>query len=356
MNSNSLIHIIENGSDGFPLTDAYKRGHRFYEDFVEMLGFFKDRLKTKEYKDIEKKILIGCSQTDEQSYFQCMSELIVLYYVMRHFGNKDNFKYEPKYNGGFNPECSVEYGGKTVNIEVKCPHMGKRMDIESHNTLKIAFAERMPSKSVYDNVVKDLHHIICPYLDNSRYSGMEIIPRMDNKLKDYLEHSQKKFPFGDNHFNVLVIALEIPQDVDEWYGYLFGDNGAFTHNTYIKTNYDRVDAILFCTPICGLKRWECYPNINVWYLEETINLLLFDPRKECEKSNMQFTEKGKFYRDYAIDMFGNLTKDFLNFQKELDEQNEKKYEKLSFEDRYISFKETDISIFSVFMERLASKC
>lgn len=356
MNSNSLIHLIKNGGDGFPLTDAYKRGHRFYVDFVEMLDFFKDRLKANDYKDIEKKILNGCSQTDEQSYFQCMSELIVLYHIMRHFGNKDSFNYEPKYNGGFNPECSVDYGGKTVNIEVKCPHMGKRMDIESHNTLKISFAERMPSKSVCDSVLEDLSRIISPHLDNSRYSGMEIIPRMDNKLKDYLEHSQKKFPFGDNYFNILVIALEIQQDIDEWYGYLFGDNGAFTHNSYIDTCYDRVDAVLLCTPICGLKRWESYPNINVWHLEKTINLLLLDPRKECTKNSMKLTEKGKFYRDYGIDMFGNLTSAFLNFQRELDAKNEKKYEKLSFEDRYISLKETDISIFSVFMESLNSEC
>ena len=57
MISNSLIHVIENGGDGFrfPLTDAYKRGHRFYADFVEMLDFFKDRLKANGYKDIEKR-------------------------------------------------------------------------------------------------------------------------------------------------------------------------------------------------------------------------------------------------------------------------------------------------------------
>lgn len=53
--------------------------------------------------------------------------------------------------------------------------MGKRMDIESHNTLKISFAERIPSKSAYDSAIEDLSHIISPHLDNSGYLEMEII-------------------------------------------------------------------------------------------------------------------------------------------------------------------------------------
>ena len=355
MIQDSLIDIIKNGSVGFPLTKAYKNGHRFYTDFVEMINFFKNRLLSKDYRNLENKILSGCSYVDGQSYLQCMSELVVLYFVMRKLDKYESFKYEPKYNGGYNPECSFVYAGKTVNVEVKCPHMGKRMKIESHDTLKIAFAERMPNKLFYKSVIEDFHHIICLDLDNSEYSGIEIIPRMDNKLKDFLEHSQKKFPSGDDHFNILVIALEIPQDVDEWYGYLFGSNGAFTHNTYIKTNYDCVDAVLLCTPICGLKRWESYSDKNIWYLENTINLLLLDTRKCYEKSNSELSEKGKFYLEHGINMFGDMTSAFLSFQRELDEKNEKEYENLPFKDRYISFKVTEIKIFSEFMEWLDSK-
>ena len=352
MTKNSVIDLIKNGIEEFPLTTAYKKDHRFYTDFVEMMDFFKSNLRKKEYQDIENKIKSGCLQPDEQAYLQCMSELIVLYFVMRQLN--DNFKYEPKYNGGFNPECSFIYGGKTVNIEVKCPNMSKRMEIESHNTLKINFSERAPDKSDYNNITKDLKQIFSKSSENSEYSGIEAIPRMDNKLKDYLEHSQKKFPSGDNYFNILVIALEICQDVDEWYGYLLGDNGAFTPNSYIDTCYDRVDAVLLCTPICGLKRWNSYSNINVWHLEETCNLLLLDPQKECTKDRKQLTEKGKFYRDHGISMFGNLTRLFFDFQRKLYAENKKKYENLPFEYKYILFKEIDTCIFSEFMEYLSS--
>ena len=40
MSSSSLINIIMNGNDMFPLTDAYKGVHRFYNDFIDMLDFF----------------------------------------------------------------------------------------------------------------------------------------------------------------------------------------------------------------------------------------------------------------------------------------------------------------------------
>lgn len=352
MCQNSLIDIIQKSEDGFPLTDAYKSGHRFYMDFVDMLDFFKSKLTKKEYKDIENKILSGCTQTDEQSYLQCMSELVVLYYVMRQLNNSDSFRYQPKYNGGYNPECSVFYGGKTINIEVKCPHMGKRAEIESRDTLKLSFAERVPEGVNYKSILEDLKTTITPYLENSSYSGVEEVPRMDNKLKSYLEHSQKKFPLGDNYFNILVIALEIPSDIDEWYGYLFGDNGAFTANSYINTCYDNVDAVLLCTPVCGLKRWEDYHHINVWHLEETINILLLDPGKECIKYKHTLTEKGKYYHEYGLNMFGSLTGAFLNFQYELDIKNENEQAKLSLEGKYIRFKETDIRIFSEFIESL----
>lgn len=191
--SDLLIEAIKNGADGFPLTDAYKSGHRFYTDFIEMMNFFEQRLKKKDYRGVKKKILAGCSQPDEQSYLQCMCELVVLYYAMRQSNDDGDFNYEPKYNGGFNPECSFSYGGKTINIEVKCPHMSKRMDIESHDTLKVSFSERLSNKSDYNGVIKNLKEILSPFLEGSKYSEIEVIPRMDNKLKDYLMHSQKNF-------------------------------------------------------------------------------------------------------------------------------------------------------------------
>lgn len=340
MISEFLSAIITNGNDGFPLTKAYKLGHRYYSDFIEMMNYFSNNLLNDDYRSIEKKV-ISASSSDEQTYLQCMCELTVLYYVMRKYGN-EYFKYEPKYNGGYNPECAFGYKQKTINIEVKCPNMIKRMEVESHDTLKIFLEERIPG---HEDVINDLKNIIAVNIEKSGYSGIEEIPRMDNKLKDYLEHSQKKFPLGDDYFNVLVITLEIVKDLDEWYSYLLGDNGVFTHNSFINSNYDKVDAVLLSTPVCGHRAWQNYKCINVWHLEETINLLILDPRKK-------HTEKGKFYFNCGMKMFGSLTKEFLIFQTELDKDRKKEKKLSSSEDAYIRFKETDLMICSEFIENL----
>lgn len=347
----SLFDSIKNGNSGYPLTDAYNTNHRFYSDFIEMMDYFKAKLSKSQYSDIEKKILSGSSQ-DEQSYLQCMCELSVIYYVMRKCCLSDSFKYEPKYNGGYNPECASDYNGKTINIEVKCPNMCKRMGIESHDTLKLSFAERIPDEFNYKSIINNLTQVLMPSLQNSQYSGIEAVPRLDNKLKDYLEHSQKKFPFGDNYFNILVITLETTQDLDEWYGYLLGDNGAFTSNSYIKSNYERVDAVLLCTPVCGFKRWKQYTDINIWKLEETINLLILNPREECTIDKTGLSEKGKFYFKNALKMFGPLTEAFLCFQQHLDAKQTPVISQLHPEDKYFSFKENDICICSLFIEYL----
>jgi hypothetical protein len=55
----------------------------------------------------------------------------------------------------------------------------KRMEIESHDTLKIFSAERIPE---HEKVIRELKDIISTNLENSGYSGVEEIPRMDNKI------------------------------------------------------------------------------------------------------------------------------------------------------------------------------
>ena len=63
-------------------------------------------------------------------------------------------------------------------------------------------------------------------------------------------------------------------------------------------------------------------NINCWHLENYVSLLFLDPRKENSNG------LGKYYRDAAIDLFGELTSNFLSFQLELDENNDIRNSKL----------------------------
>ncbi|MCI6582974.1 MAG: hypothetical protein MSH15_13505, partial [Oscillospiraceae bacterium] len=320
----------------FPITNAYLNHFRFYNDFIDMINCFEKKLSKKDQENIYKKIS-SSFQGDEQAFFQTCCELLVVYYILRNFDNE--FTYEPKYKGNFNPECSFRSNDFTVNIEVKTPNYSNRIHQESRNTIKIFPAERIPDKDV---VINGISKIID--LKSSGYEGVEELKRLDNKLKDFLIHSQKKFPLGDNYFNILVIALEIIPDIDEWYSYIFGDNGIFTDSSYVDYPYDNVDAILLCTPIAGLKKWTEHRNINVWELENNINLLFLDPKKES-------TKKGKFYFNHAINMFGTLTLSFITYLQNLDSN----LPKFLSTNEYIIHKQFDLSIVSNFVYYLQTR-
>ena len=93
-------------------------------------------------------------------------------------------------------------------------------------------------------------------------------------------------------------------------------------------------------------------DINIWKLEETINLLILNPREECTIDKTGLSEKGKFYFKNALKMFGPLTEAFLCFQQDLDAKQTPVISQLHPEDKYFSFKENDICICSLFIEYL----
>lgn len=325
--------FIQNNDSIFPLTVAYKNGNRFYSDFIAMIKSFEANLSEKEQKSIYDKIVAAYTNEDYQVYLQCNCELIVLYYVLRKYNTC--FKYEPTYNGKYNPECSFEHNGVVVNVEVKTPDYNTRIEQENTEKMKIFFPERIPLKKTE----KGEKCVIDQFNESS--SSAEIIKRMDCKLKDFLEHAQKKFPYGDAYFNILAIALETTQDADEWYTYILGDTGVFTTSSYLKSNYENVDAILLCTPISGINAWKKYSNVNVWFLENTVNVLILDPRKDLDT-------KGKFYYDGAIDLFGDFTRRFVVYLQELD----KTVPDNLTDDEYLMHKQFDLSIITHFVEQI----
>lgn len=325
-----------------PLKKALLCEHRYYLDFLNAMNIFKDRLETKDYEGLIKKLNFE-KEFDIYRYLQITSEINVLYYILRNYS--DDFIYEPMYNNGYNPECSFRYFNKTVNVEVKCPNMKRRNESEQRNTLKLGFLERTEN---HKELVKDITDILKPSIENTDYTDIEETYRMDNKLKDFLISAQSKFPeSNDENFNVLVICLEIIGDLDEWYSYIFGGTGVFTDRPFIEAaKYDRVDAILLTTPLCGHLRWEYYDYCDVWKLEETNNLLFINPDREKTKT-------GKFYFDKGIGLFSDLTEEFLEYQIELDEENKTK--DIDDEIKYLDFKITDSKIISKFLGKQEQK-
>lgn len=129
MELEKVLELIEKADDNYPLKIAHKNNHRYYYDFINVLKTFKQILSNKEFNQLVNKFQFE-KPFNQQRYLQTVSEITILYYVLRYCNGKQKFIYEPKYNGGYNPECSFVYMDQTVNLEVKCPNLEKRLDSE----------------------------------------------------------------------------------------------------------------------------------------------------------------------------------------------------------------------------------
>lgn len=302
-----IISVVENSKVMHPIATAATTGHHYWKDFLMITEDYKKTLSEQDYGEFLVKSRLDCEISTAQ-YLQFSSEVTVVDYIIR---NYSGFKNEPKYNDKKNPECSFEYEGRTINIEVKCPDLSKRVEQENSEGIKLFAAERFPNKK---NYVQSKELIESNISDGQ---SIQTIDRLDNKQKDYLISAHQKFPVSNSsNFNVLVIAVDIIPDMDEWYSYLFGENGAFTDRTYITDDYSNVDAVLLTNVQHGHMGDGVNLDTNCWQLENYVSLLFLDPRKE--KCN----GLGEYYLHAALNLFGGLTRDFLSFQLKLDQDND----------------------------------
>lgn len=347
----NIISVVENSKVMHPIAIAATTNNRYWSDFLGVNDDYMKALSKQEYIKFLKKSRLDCEINTAQ-YLQFSSEVTIVDYIIR---NYSNFKNEPKYNDKKNPECSFEYNGRTVNIEVKCPDFTKRIAQENSGGINLFAAERFPDKDSYIQAQKFIASNI------KKNHPIQNIERMDNKLKDYLLSAHQKFPLScASNFNILVIALEIIQDMDEWYSYLLGDTGAFTDKTYIRDDYSNVDAVMITNVQYGHKA-NINLELNCWQLENYVSLLFLDPRKE------QYNGLGDYYKNSALNLFGGLTRNFLFFQNDLDQdisRREKNINRLNLDRNqnkilsqifYLGDKIIDLKIVSEWVKTLEKK-
>ena len=68
-----------------------------------------------------------------------------------------------------------------------------------------------------------------------------------------------------------------------------GNEGVFTDNSFVSENYENVDAILLTRSIYKHLEWDRYDDVDIWNLEDEINILLLNPKKEN-------SEIGEYYK------------------------------------------------------------
>lgn len=332
----NIIDVLEkklkNTDDSNPIKIAYSENLRYYSDFIKVLNTFNQYLSKKQIEDLLNNKLLLEKPYNQSHYLQAISEINILYYVLRKFNNE--FKYEPKYNGNKNPECSFKCIDYVINLEVKCPDLTSKIECEKRSTNKVHIPERIKPntmKIIEDNFKKN-------------NGNFEIEKRDDNKLKDYLISSAGKFPkCQDDNFNILVVSLDIISDLDEWYGYIFGNGGVFTSESFVnREDYKNVDAILLTTSMGIHTAFKDTEDVNRWELENCFNLLFLDTHKQDLK-------KEDFYNKYAINIFGKFTKFFILYKNEFINQSKSD----SIKD-YIINKNNSLKIISKFVDYIES--
>lgn len=304
-----IIGIVQNSKVTHSIAKAATKGNRYWTDFLAVIEDYKKTLSDKDFNNFLYKSRLD-REISMAQYLQFSTEVTIVDYIIRNYGG---FKNEPKYNDKKNPECSFEYKGRTVNIEVKCPDIFKRIEQEDSEGIKLFAADRLTNKDIY---IQAKEFIELNIKDGQR---IQVIDRMDNKQKDYLISAHHKFPISNaSNFNILVIAVDILSDMDEWYSYLFGESGAFTNNTYIADSYSNVDAVLLTNVQHGHMSDDVDLKINCWQMENYVSLLFLDPRKQDCYGMVEY------YGNEALDLFGGLTRDFISYQWKLDKNNDKR--------------------------------
>lgn len=330
---NILQKLINSTCKDHPLYKAWKDQANYYKNFTESIEILNTKLSTDELEDLlHTKIHLGESTFDEAQYYQGVSEIPILCYAIE--VGRDTFKYEPKYNGKKNPECSiniqpvncyyeqkpVKLNNRTVNIEVKCPNLINHWQLEKdEKTLKVKAASRLPDKTI----IEEVKNIINNNINKSEYNKAVIEKREDNKLKDYVQSAHAKIsPTDENNFNLLVISLSSLKEMDEWYSYIYqlSVGAIFTDSSFIdKETYKNLDCIMLTNIIQGHKINAFVHKLNVWDISSYLNIAIYNNLN----NNGSNVEKFLFH-NYLVNNIGEYSYDFFNFLEKMDTERKNK--------------------------------
>ena len=145
-----------------------------------------------------------------------------------------------------NVECQFEDSGFKYNIEVKCPDFGAQEKVGDEDAFKFSFMGRIPGYleevQILTSLLNEAQQIIegekKPFLNSKN---------MDNNLKDFLYSAHDKFPPPDseNELNVLVVGCNDAMDMQQWWGYLYAEEGLFTQESFAEIEkYRQVDLVV----------------------------------------------------------------------------------------------------------------
>lgn len=322
-----IYSLIEESNDKNPLKISLLNKTSYYTDFIDCMIHLHKELSNKECDSILKeKIQLAKKDFDENKYYEAATEFSVILhtYCIKH----TSFDYEQsqdKEKTKKNPECSVvSTTGNKFIVEAKCPVQKiENYETEAKQTLIFRSAGRA-------NSIQEQKEFLETMNDDLANQSTSIVQGKcnDNKMLDFLQSASQKFSFNNNanELNILFVALDSVNQIQEWVNYFYYNKGFYTKNSfaadepycyadrnnkhenkkiYIEPHFKNIHFIIFTNNYYRHKNNEKIVG-SAWKLNEGFNIALQNPFVDLN-----------YKKDTIIEYFkyiGVYTKDIQNYK------------------------------------------
>lgn len=259
-----ILEAISKLSDRHILKNAPESYRRGFAEAAVRVHPAKDRAKLLQ----DKFFIPNDAGFNQDTYFQSAAELSVQNHLMQEQRAK-NVAIEKQVNPPRDVDAYYEVGATKVSVEVKCA-------VEAQTPAKaltVKTAGRVPN---HLGTFRDLKNQI-----ESAHptQSVQLGKNKDNTLKDFLVSAQGKFnpQSGCDDLNILLVACGYYFNLQEWYFYMFENDGLFTANSFHPPSaFSLVDIVV----LTNLK--YCHANareFHDWTLKNVFILPFLNPRR-----------------------------------------------------------------------------
>lgn len=280
----AIEELLKTTNDANPIKKSYLRRTRYYNDFRVVIDKLQSLLSESDVEDIlTNKLQLSKAKYDKDTYFEAATEISVIYKIATI--QNESFTYEKpiRSNTKKNPECTIHSSGFIINVEAKCPKlpMVEEPDYDGQKVFVMKSAGRIPGYfTQFEELKRDIE-------GNNQDVKMVAGKNKDNTMKSFLQSAHEKFADyrNDNELNVLFVALDDIHNIQEWWYYLFENEGLFTPKPFEDPKtYSRVDVVVFTNLLYRHKNNENI-NGNAWLVDDSFNLFLSNGHRQGAKEN-----------------------------------------------------------------------
>ena len=259
-----ILTAISNLSDKHVLKDAPGSYRRAFADAAVRVYPANQRAKLLQ----DKFCLPNDAAFNADTFLQSASELSVQHHLMK-APSASNVAIEKQVHPPKDVDAYYQVGATRVSLEVKCA-----VEIQPpSSSLLIKTAGRVPNHRATFQDLKGRIEAAHPQ------QSVGLGKNKDNTLKDFLVSAHGKFNphSGCDDLNILLVACGYYFNLQDWYFYMFENDGLFTPNSFHPlTDYALVDMVI----LTNLK--YCHTDarqFHDWTLQDAFILPFLNPRR-----------------------------------------------------------------------------